>query len=89
MFHTLNFTLFGFYGFNDGPWHNLMFSVVLNLLFTAVLVMSIARCILSVTSFAYKITRPFSLRAARPMVWIRLRSFRRNPSLSASKTDDN
>ena len=33
---------------------------------------------------AYRITKPSALRAARPMVWIRLVSLRRKPSLSAS-----
>ena len=34
---------------------------------------------------AYKIALPFKFRAARPMVWIKERSERKNPSLSASK----
>ena len=34
---------------------------------------------------AYMCTWPETLRAARPMVWMRLRSERRKPSLSASR----
>ena len=33
-------------------------------------------------------TRPLTLREARPMVWMSERGLRRNPSLSASKIDD-
>ena len=44
-----------------------------------------ARSMLSVTSSAYIMTRPSALRAARPMVWMRLVSLRRKPSLSASR----
>ena len=48
-------------------------------------VSSKARFIESVTRSAYMITRPFTLRAARPIVWINAVSERRKPSLSASK----
>ena len=43
-----------------------------------------AACIDSVILSAYKITRPFALRAARPIVCISERVERKNPSLSAS-----
>jgi hypothetical protein len=39
----------------------------------------------SVMVSAYRCTSPDTLRAARPMVWIRLRVERRKPSLSASR----
>ena len=45
----------------------------------------IARSMLPVMRSAYRITRPSTLRAARPMVWIKDVSLRRKPSLSASK----
>ena len=45
---------------------------------------SVAR-IESVSWSAYRITRPFTLRAARPIVWISERVERRKPSLSASR----
>jgi hypothetical protein len=48
-------------------------------------VSSTARRIDSVMVSAYRIAVPFRLRAARPIVWIRLRSERRKPSLSASR----
>ncbi|CNI14967.1 Uncharacterised protein [Mycobacterium tuberculosis] len=41
----------------------------------------------SVIESAYMCTSPDTLRAARPMVWIRLRDDRRKPSLSASRID--
>ena len=44
----------------------------------------IARSIEPVVLSAYKSTRPFTLRAALPMVWMSDVSLRRNPSLSAS-----
>ncbi|CKS38246.1 Uncharacterised protein [Mycobacterium tuberculosis] len=44
-----------------------------------------ASLIESVILSAYMCTSPDTLRAARPMVWIRLRLDRRNPSLSASR----
>ena len=44
-----------------------------------------ARSMLGVTSSAYISTTPFALRAARPMVCIKLVSLRRKPSLSASR----
>ena len=40
----------------------------------------------SVSLSAYRITEPFTLRAARPIVWISERVERRKPSLSASRT---
>ncbi len=36
---------------------------------------------------AYMCTWPDTFRAARPIVWMRLRSLRRNPALSASRID--
>jgi hypothetical protein len=48
-------------------------------------VSEIARFIESVTSSAYMITVPSTLRAARPIVWMSEVSLRRNPSLSASR----
>ncbi len=48
-------------------------------------VSSMARCIEPVGSSAYMMTRPDTLRAARPIVWMRERSSRRKPSLSASR----
>ena len=59
--------------------------VVGDLLLSPPLVSSIARCIEGVTLSAYKMTLELTLRAARPMVWIRDVSLRRNPSLSASR----
>src|SRR5690606_14683333 len=49
------------------------------------LVSSIARCIDGVTVSAYMWTWPDTLRAARPIVWMRDVSERRKPSLSASR----
>ena len=49
------------------------------------LVSSMARVIDGVTWSAYMTTWPSTLRAARPMVWTREVSERRNPSLSASR----
>src|SRR5664279_1693005 len=44
-----------------------------------------AAVIESVTRSAYMTTRPLTLRAARPMVWMSEDADRRNPSLSASR----
>ena len=48
-------------------------------------VSSMAARMEGVISSAYMMTRPSAFRAARPMVWIRLVSDRRKPSLSASR----
>ena len=53
------------------------------------LVSSIAAAIEAVIESAYMWTSPDTFRAARPMVWIRLFSLRRNPSLSASRIATN
>ena len=62
-----------------------MRGVVRDLLVAAALGFAMARRMESVILSAYKIALPFKLRAARPMVWIKLRSLRKKPSLSASK----
>ena len=48
-------------------------------------VSSMAAAIESVMESAYMCTWPDTLRAARPMVWMRLFALRRKPSLSASR----
>ena len=48
-------------------------------------VSSMVERIESVSLSAYRITRPFTFLAARPMVWINERTERRKPSLSASR----
>ena len=48
-------------------------------------VSSMVFCMESVMLSAYMMARPLTLRAARPIVWVRLRCERRKPSLSASR----